>query len=165
MSRDEFDSLLEAMVRAGLIDIEEATFEKDKEVIRFRKVRLTDSGLEMRSSTPVELLLSDGVVKEFGGQSSTPSRAKKAKSTAKDSASVSLSAKGEALAARLKQWRAAEAKRLGLPAYMVLNDRTLAAVAQARPANPRELLEISGMGPAKVERFGQAILELCGAAK
>jgi superfamily II DNA helicase RecQ len=105
------------------------------------------------------------VVKEFGGQSSTPSRAKKAKSTAKDSASVSLSAKGEALAARLKQWRAAEAKRLGLPAYMVLNDRTLAAVAQARPANPRELLEISGMGPAKVERFGQAILELCGAAK
>ena len=165
MSRDEFDSLLEAMVRAGLIDIEEATFEKDKEVIRFRKVRLTDSGLEMRSSTPVELLLSDGVVKEFGGQGSTPSRAKKAKSTAKDSASVSLSAKGEALAARLKQWRAAEAKRLGLPAYMVLNDRTLAAVAQARPANPRELLEISGMGPAKVERFGQAILELCGAAK
>jgi superfamily II DNA helicase RecQ len=38
-------------------------------------------------------------------------------------------------------------------------------VAQARPANPRQLLEISGMGPAKVERFGAAIIELCSAAR
>ena len=60
MSRDEFDALLDAMVRAGLIEIEEAEFEKDGEVIRFRKVRLTETGLELRASTPVELLISDG---------------------------------------------------------------------------------------------------------
>jgi superfamily II DNA helicase RecQ len=48
---------------------------------------------------------------------------------------------------------------------MVLNDRTLATLAQARPANPRQLLEVNGMGPAKVERFGKEILELCGAAE
>jgi superfamily II DNA helicase RecQ len=47
----------------------------------------------------------------------------------------------------------------------VLHDRTLIAVAQACPANPRQLIEISGMGPAKAERFGEAILELCSAAK
>ena len=71
----------------------------------------------------------------------------------------------EALAKRLKEWRAAEAKQLGIPAYMVLNDRTVASLAQARPANPRQLLEVNGMGPAKVERFGKEILELCGAAE
>jgi superfamily II DNA helicase RecQ len=48
---------------------------------------------------------------------------------------------------------------------MVLNDRTVAAVAQVRPANPRQLLEVNGMGPAKVERFGKEILELCGATE
>ena len=48
MSRNEFDGLLDAMVRAGLIEIEEAEFEKDGEVIRFRKVRLTEAGLEVR---------------------------------------------------------------------------------------------------------------------
>jgi superfamily II DNA helicase RecQ len=48
---------------------------------------------------------------------------------------------------------------------MVLYDRTLAAVAQARPVNSKQLLEISGMGPAKVERFGEAILGLCGSAE
>jgi superfamily II DNA helicase RecQ len=173
MSRDEFDALLDAMVRAGLIEIEEAEFEKDGKSIRYRKVRLTEAGLEMRATRPVELLLSDGVVEAFGGRAparpkKTTSRAgssKSASTKAAETAPVKLSAEGEALAARLKEWRTAEAKRLKVPAYLVLNDRTLTAVAQEQPANPRQLLEVSGMGPAKVERFGEAILELCGATE
>ena len=50
---------------------------------------------------------------------------------------------------------------LGVPAYVVMHDRTLTALAHARPQNPRQLLEIAGMGPAKVEKFGEAILGLC----
>jgi RecQ family ATP-dependent DNA helicase len=176
MSRSEFDGLLDAMVRAGLIEIEEAEFEKDGAVIRFRKVRLTAAGLEMRATRPVELLISDGVVEEFGGRAPTPARAKKSKTAAKGGQGkpaatraaaepVHLTQEGEALAARLREWRAAEAKRLGVPAYVVLHDRTLTALAQTRPTTPRQLLEIGGMGPAKAERFGEAILTLCGAAK
>jgi len=177
MSRSDFDGLLDAMVRAGLIEIEEAEFEKDGEVIRYRKVRLRETGLELRPSTPVELLISDGVVEEFGGRAPAPARSKKTKTAAKSGpaktmgtkaaeASVTpLSAEGEALAARLREWRVAEAKRLRVPAYVVLHDRTLAEIARARPATPRQLLEIGGMGPAKAERFGAAILELCGAGK
>ncbi len=182
IGRDGFDGLLGAMLRAGLIEIEEAEFEKNGEVIRFRKVRLTQAGLELRPSSPVELLISDGVVEEFGGRGATTARAKKAKPAGNGGPSKAagerekalkpavsepapLTAEGEALAARLKEWRAAEAKRLRVPAYVVLYDRTLLAVAQACPANPRQLLEISGMGAAKVERFGEAILELCSAAK
>jgi superfamily II DNA helicase RecQ len=167
LSRTDFDALLGSMVRAGLIEIEDAEYEKDGEVKRYRKVRLTPTGLETRAIASVDLLLSDGVVEEFGGRGAAPARTKKPKSAAKAAAAEPhpLSAKGEALAARLKEWRTSEAKRLGLPAYMVLSDRTLAAVAHACPANPRQLLEISGMGPAKVERFGATILELCSAAK
>ena len=177
MSRSEFDGLLDAMVRAGLIEIEDAEFEKDGAVIRFRKVRLTAAGLEMRATGPVELLISDGVVEEFGGRAPTPARTKKSKTPAKGGQGKSaemkpakvepaqLAAEGEALAARLREWRAAEAKRLGVPAYVVLHDRTLTALAQTRPTTPRQLLEIGGMGPAKAERFGEAILTLCGAAK
>jgi RecQ family ATP-dependent DNA helicase len=168
LSRGEFDGLLDAMVRAGLIEIEEAEYEKDGEVRRFRKVRLTAAGLNLRPGTAVELLLSDGVVEAFGGGKS-PARAKKT-AAAKggngrklEAEPVRLSGAAEALATRLKEWRAAEAKRLRLPAYLVLNDRTVAALAQARPGNPRELLDVDGIGPAKVERFGQAILEICGA--
>ena len=67
MSRNEFDGLLDAMVRAGLIGMEDAEYEKDGEVRRYRKVRLTEAGLEVRAGTPVELLISDGIVEEFGG--------------------------------------------------------------------------------------------------
>jgi len=74
---------------------------------------------------------------------------------------VALSIEGEALAARLKEWRASEAKRLRVPAFVVLHDRTLNAVAMARPKNPRQLLEIDGIGQAKAEKFGAAILGLC----
>jgi RecQ family ATP-dependent DNA helicase len=182
MSRNDFDALLDAMARAGLIEIEEAEFEKDGEVIRFRKVRLTDAGLKLRPSTPVELLISDGVVEEFGGRGPAPARSKKTKEAAKAAAAnggpvqaagtkaaqtepARLTAQGEALAARLREWRAAEAKRLRVPAYVVLHDRTLTAIAQARPASQRQLQEITGMGPARTERFGDAILKLCGAAQ
>jgi ATP-dependent DNA helicase RecQ len=174
LSRDEFNGLLDATVRAGLIGIEDAEFEKDGEVRRFRKVRLTEAGLAIRTGTNLELLISDGLVEGFGG--SMAPRARVSKSTAgtktkgkagagKSIANepVELTASGEALAARLKEWRAGEAKRLRLPAFCVLHDRTLTAVALARPKNPRQLLEIEGIGQAKVEKFGAAILGVCGA--
>jgi RecQ family ATP-dependent DNA helicase len=170
LSRDEFDGLLDAMVRAGLAEIEASEFEKDGEVIRFRKVRLTEAGLEVRSTTPLALLISDGIVEEFSGRGAAPARVKKTRAAAGKSAKkaevgpMQLTEDGEALAARLREWRAAEAKRLRVPAYVVLHDRTLNALAQARPANPRQLLEIDGMGPAKVEKFGEAILGMCGAS-
>ena len=178
LSRNDFDALLDAMARAGLIEFEEAEFEKGGEVIRFRKVRLTAAGLELRAATPVELLIGDGVVEEFGGRGPAPVTSKKASAgkaakggparavgtKAAVAEPAQLTAEGEALAARIKEWRAAEAKRLRVPAYVVLHDRTVAALALARPANPRQLLEIDGMGPAKVERFGEAILGLCGGA-
>jgi superfamily II DNA helicase RecQ len=170
ISRDEFDALLDSMVRAGLIEIEDAVFEKDGEVIKFRKVRLTEAGLRVRPMTPLALLISDGIVEEFGGSGSAPARvrktkvagAKAGKTAGGVAAPVELTPESEALAARLKAWRAAEAKRLGVPAYVVMHDRTLTALAQAKPRNPKQLLEIDGMGPAKVEKFGAAILGLCG---
>jgi ATP-dependent DNA helicase RecQ len=173
ISRDEFDGLLDAMVRAGLIAIEDAEYEKDGEVRRFRKVRLTQAGLALRAGTHAELLISDGLVEEFGGRRDVPKRVKKSvtardlrRSASKKATEIEpakLSAQCEALAARLKEWRTAEAKKLQVPAYCVLHDRTLTAVAMARPGNPRQLLEIDGIGQAKAEKFGAAILGLCGA--
>ena len=72
-----------------------------------------------------------------------------------------LTAEGERVAAKLKEWRTAEAKRLRIPAYLLLNDRTIASLAQARPKNPNQLLQVDGIGPAKAEKFGDTLLGLC----
>jgi ATP-dependent DNA helicase RecQ len=169
ISRNEFDGLLNAMVRAGLIEIEEAEFEKDGEVISFRKVRLIETGLEVRAMTPLALLVGDGIVEEFGKSVEPPARAERAKVDARHKGTkpeiaappAKLTPGQEELAARLKEWRAAEAKRLRVPAFVVLHDRALNALAAARPVTPNQLLAIDGIGPAKVERFGQELLRLC----
>ena len=165
-SRDSFNALLDAMVRAGLIEIEDAEFEKDGKTRRFRKIRLTEQGLEVRPATPLALLLSDGIVAAFhaGGKARTrqgTGPVKAAKKAAVAEEPVERTAGSEMRVTRLKEWRAAEAKKLGVPAYVVLHDRTLRGIAAVCPRNPRQLEQVAGMGPAKVERFGDAILEIC----
>ena len=163
--RKDFDAVLGAMVRARLISIEDAEYEKDGEVRRYRKVRLSEPAPAIRSASQVDLLIADGIAEEFGSVSARKPSRKVGKEPKRslEPAGVSLSAEGEALLARLKEWRAGEANRLRVPAYCVLHDRTLTAVALARPSTPCQLLEIEGIGPLKAEKFGSAILEICGA--
>jgi RecQ family ATP-dependent DNA helicase len=175
MSRDEFEELLNAMKRAGLIDAENAEFEKDGEVIAYRRISLTDAGRAVRPTTPLPLLISDGVVEEFGEKPATAGRAKKAGSASDgsrgdgirrrekhaQSSALELTPEAQALAARLRDWRAAEARRLRVPSFVVLHDRTLTEVARVRPRNPNELLAIDGIGSGKLEKFGMSILALC----
>jgi ATP-dependent DNA helicase RecQ len=71
----------------------------------------------------------------------------------------------EALFERLRAWRRETATEAEVPAYVVLPDRTLRALAAGRPANPDELANVPGIGPAKLERYGSAVLELIAAAQ
>jgi ATP-dependent DNA helicase RecQ len=48
----------------------------------------------------------------------------------------------------------------GKPAYIIFNDRTLHELAEVRPLELEEMLEITGIGPAKLERYGEAFLEV-----
>ncbi|MCZ4496799.1 MAG: UvrD/REP helicase, partial [Thermoleophilia bacterium] len=65
------------------------------------------------------------------------------------------------LVASLREWRREEAARNGgKPAYTVFDDKTLAAIVGAKPGSLGELLEVKGVGPAKVERYGEAVLDL-----
>ncbi|MDQ1194626.1 DNA helicase RecQ [Agrobacterium sp. SORGH_AS 787] len=54
-------------------------------------------------------------------------------------------------------------KELGVPPYVVFPDTTLVALATERPSDEDEMLDISGVGPSKLERFGEAFLEVINA--
>jgi len=64
----------------------------------------------------------------------------------------------------LRNWRLATARAHGVPAYVVFHDATLEAIAAARPHTLEELREISGIGAAKLARYGEALLALSSAA-
>lgn len=59
---------------------------------------------------------------------------------------------------RLRAWRAATSKEQGVPAYVVFHDATLRAVAGERPADLDALSGISGVGQAKLDRYGEGVL-------
>jgi superfamily II DNA helicase RecQ len=62
--------------------------------------------------------------------------------------------------AALRAWRSGRATSDGVPAYVVVNDKHLRGIALARPATPADLVACDGIGPAKLERYGEEILEV-----
>ncbi len=63
----------------------------------------------------------------------------------------------------LKRWRADKARAAAVPAYVIFHDSTLEAVAQARPQTHDQLLALPGVGPVKVNRYGDDLLEVVAA--
>jgi ATP-dependent DNA helicase RecQ len=59
---------------------------------------------------------------------------------------------------RLKTLRRSLAEERGVPAYVVFSDATLRHMVHARPQNELEMLAITGVGPTKFSRYGQAFL-------
>ncbi len=62
--------------------------------------------------------------------------------------------------AELVAWRKMLARASGVPAQVIFHDATLAAVAEARPADREALMAVPGIGPLKVERYGEELLAL-----
>jgi ATP-dependent DNA helicase RecQ len=62
------------------------------------------------------------------------------------------------LLASLKEWRREQARLQGVPPYVVFHDRTLLELAARRPSDLNALAEIGGIGAAKLERYGEAVL-------
>jgi ATP-dependent DNA helicase RecQ len=65
----------------------------------------------------------------------------------------------------LREWRRQEAARRAVPAYVVLHDSTLAALASARPSTLDALAGIRGIGPAKLEAYGRELIALFAAER
>ena len=75
-----------------------------------------------------------------------------------------LSDEEEALFQSLRVLRKSIADQQGVPAYIVFSDKTLRAMAEGRPSTPEEFLAVSGVGPLKLDRYGEAFLEAVGGA-
>ena len=66
----------------------------------------------------------------------------------------------EALFERLRGWRLERSRTEEIAPFMVFSNATLEAVAELRPASPQALLAISGIGPDKLDRYGEDVLAL-----
>jgi DNA topoisomerase-3 len=141
--RDTFEGLLSAMARAGLVELKEDTFEADGREIVFRRVLL------IKAPDSFELLIKE-----------RPQRKAKSKKRAATKKAMRKAAADDPAIDALKKWRVAQAKKEGVPAFRVLTDKALLEIANDRPANNEELLQVSGVGPRAVTRYGAGILKV-----
>lgn len=79
-------------------------------------------------------------------------------------AAVALSPQDEALFQALREWRAEEARKQGMPPYIVATDKALRALAERRPQSVEELRGVPGFGPAKAAKYGANVVELVAGA-
>ncbi|WP_315941245.1 DNA helicase RecQ [Deinococcus sp. Marseille-Q6407] len=89
----------------------------------------------------------------------TSNRRKSSKSAA---APADLPAAAQPAFEALREWRAQEAKAQGMPAYIIFDNKTLAAIAALRPSSLATLGTVSGVGAKKLEQYGQAVLDVLG---
>jgi DNA topoisomerase-3 len=155
LSRDEFEEVIGAMARAGLVKLTESVFEKEGKQIPFRKVSITRDG-EAFDEPAIELAIKGAAPAPPGaaGRSRVPRGTKRKK---KRGMKISETSPPEE---KLRAWRLAVAKRMGVPAFRIMTDRVLIAIAEARPRTAAELLAIPGIGLKTVEQHGAQIYRI-----
>ena len=85
-------------------------------------------------------------------------KSKRRKSKERARSKQSLSGSDLELFENLRAWRSRKAKELDVPAFLVLSDKTLHHLAEARPKTTSDLFKIHGLGEFKIEKFGAELL-------
>ena len=167
--RKIFDTLLDALTRAGLITlIQDQWTNPEGNLINFKKASLTHEGRNFTGTLPPDLLIKDS----SASTSISWSRKSSRKTNGSKSTKASLKAEREQTAAvytseqrsletSLRIWRRSEAAKTGKPAFMVFSDSVLHSLVVARPKTIPELHTVSGIGQEKAGRYGADIIAIC----
>ncbi|MBW8878057.1 MAG: DNA topoisomerase 3 [Acidobacteria bacterium] len=168
--RKSFERLLGGMARAGLLRLQEDAFEKDGKTIRFQRAVLTPEGYNGDPAIIGRVEMAEEMPKTRKKRQRPDkgeSRAYRERLAAR--AGQEGLAPGAApelvsppLVEALKVWRRAEASRRRVPAFRILTDRAVHALAASRPQSESDLLNVPGIGPTIVQKYGREILGIVG---
>lgn len=183
LDRQDFESLVDGLVRAGLVRAVDDRFVTDGRTVRFRRLHLTSDGmgglpdlaeLELEDRAPARSAARPR--KRRGAAASAPTErvAPRARATApgerasrpaaaeapdgSPARARSNVAAGGRVAEALRTWRLELARRKRIPAFRILTDRALLSIAEAYPTSEAALLAVPGVGPTIVKKYGSEIL-------
>ena len=164
--RRAFDTLLDGLSRAGLLSISSDTFTNaEGAVITYKKATLTGEGREHTgaSRSPLNVLLRDAEAPAAAKSRSAKNKLKDTSASSKAprlDLSTDYTPQQSGIEIRLREWRKAEAAKTGKPSFLIFSDSTLHAIVVAQPQSISQLLQVSGIGKDKAERYGAAVVAL-----
>jgi ATP-dependent DNA helicase RecQ len=157
--RGEFDTLLDALARAGLITLaNERWTPPDGKEVTFKKASITHEGRDPDEKTLDTVWIRGNLSDAPGSKKRSASKPRGRGVAAEKQA---LNPQAEQLFEQLRAWRTEVARPTKTPAFMILGDAVLRAIASHAPKNLTALHAVPGMGPAKVDRYGAGILAVC----
>jgi len=157
IDRKTFERMLDALARAQVVSLTEDAFEKEGQMIRFRRVKLGPAGGAALHSGAF-VLEGDGAGPAAPKPSVTIRKKAAAPRLELDATNAPL-IDGKLLE-RLKEWRRQQCKSLGVPGFVILKDATLNAIAARRPMTLEDLVRIGGVGKRFVDKYGAAVLRI-----
>ncbi|HEX3771358.1 MAG TPA: DNA topoisomerase 3 [Polyangiaceae bacterium] len=160
LDRRSLEHLLAGLVRADEVRLADDCFVKDGATVHFQRVFLAGNASLARAFKIVQEARSGRRAKRGAkaGVPRTKRDARESVGTRERGTSEDIPSTAKALFEALREWRLAEAKRAGVPAFRILNDRTLLGVATETPNDEGALLRVSGIGPGAARRYGAALL-------
>lgn len=158
LDRTGFEEVLASMARSGLVWLADAAFQKDGKNIPYRTVRLTREGEQTDLSEPLQLQV------RRSGRNTTVRKSKvRTKASSATQSRSHPDAAAEPLLDALRDWRLAQAKSKGVPAFRIFTDKVLRQLVEDRPLAEEDLLAIAGVGPGFTKRYGTEILKIVSA--
>jgi ATP-dependent DNA helicase RecQ len=167
--RKIFDTLLDALTRAGLITLNsEQWTNPEGNLITFKKASLTYEGRTLTGPLPPDLLIKDSSTnattstrKKTGKTTTSQKPSGAALKAAREQTTAAYTAEQKSLEATLRNWRKTEAAKTGKPAFMVFSDAVLNAIVRTCPTTIPALLQLPGIGPRIADTYGAEIIALC----
>jgi RecQ family ATP-dependent DNA helicase len=158
IDRTAFERLLKSLARVGAIALDETSFQKDGKRIPFTKARLLRKALGRvqvhEGPAGIEVV---GAPAGRAGRTVRRRRGKAASMARGDEAAPG--ARPEHIEG-LRALRLAAARERNMPAFRILTDAGLHALAAARPSSLEEMLQVRGVGSKFVERYGKDALAI-----
>ncbi|HEY4221595.1 MAG TPA: HRDC domain-containing protein, partial [Myxococcota bacterium] len=153
--RRTFERLLKSLARAGAVALEETSFMKDGQRIAFTKARLTGKA----AAAGLRVVHDDDVATKARGRAARTGRAGGGRGKLAERAAQHPEARGEHVEA-LRQLRLAAAKEGRVPAFRILTDASLFALAAARPASLDDIAQVRGVNKRFIEKYGNHALAI-----
>lgn len=153
LSRTEFERLISALQRAGFVEIFQDSFEKDGRTIQYRKVALRSAGRRAKAPELAQVLIEGAA--PSASKKPRPTQARRPQRALQDPEAPSeLPREFE----KLRAWRLGIARARGVPAFQILTDRVLLAICERMPSSEEELLQVPGIGPKVLQKYGEELL-------
>ncbi|HUT95624.1 MAG TPA: RecQ family ATP-dependent DNA helicase [Thermoguttaceae bacterium] len=166
LTQPEVAALVDGLVATG--HLEQVDFEPRRPVVQLTPLGsdVMKGKAEMEVAPPIPAYLLRKIRGERSdargdaGRNARDGGKQPAGATGSDAVGAEMPPVDTDLLGALKRWRQEVASQAGIPAYQVLWNSTLEEVARRRPDSHEALLLVPGIGPAKLKRYGEALLAL-----